>query len=85
MDLCKYKDILGEPGKGIHSYRLPIPGIPEGIAIVDVILTFLLAAFVSWVFNLNYLLVLVVLVVVGVILHRVFCVKTSLDKKLFGN
>lgn len=32
-DLCKYKDALGEPGKGIHSYRL------FGIAIADVLMT----------------------------------------------
>ena len=33
--LCKYKDILGKVGQGVHSYRL------FGIAIVDVLLTIL--------------------------------------------
>ena len=33
IDLCKYKDILGKPGQGVHSYRI------FNIAIVDVILT----------------------------------------------
>ena len=35
--LCKYKNIFGKVGKGVHSYRI------FNIAIVDVILTFLLA------------------------------------------
>jgi hypothetical protein len=37
MDLCKYKNILGVPGQGPHSYRI------FNIAIVDVILTIILA------------------------------------------
>lgn len=36
MNLCKYKNILGEPGKGVHSYRI------FNIAIVDVLLTLIL-------------------------------------------
>ena len=32
MNLCKYKNILGELGKGVHSFRV------FGVAIVDVIL-----------------------------------------------
>ena len=44
MDLCKYKNILGEPGKGIHSYRL------FGVAIADVIMTIIAAALISYFF-----------------------------------
>ena len=33
MSLCKYKYSLGEPGKGVHSYRF------FGVAIMDVIIT----------------------------------------------
>ena len=32
--LCKYKNALGRPGKGIHSFRI------ANIAVVDVLLTF---------------------------------------------
>ena len=34
---CKYKNILGEPKKGLHNYRF------LGVAVVDLLLTILLA------------------------------------------
>jgi hypothetical protein len=49
MDLCKYKNILGEPGKGIHSYRL------FGVAIADVIMTIIAAALISYFFTLFFI------------------------------
>jgi hypothetical protein len=39
--LCKYKDIFGIPGKGVHSYRF------FNIAIVDVFLTLVLSYLLS--------------------------------------
>ena len=38
---CKYKDILGKPGEGVHSYRL------FDIAVIDVVLTIGLALFIK--------------------------------------
>jgi hypothetical protein len=46
MDLCKYKNILGEPNRGIHSYRL------FGVAISDVIMTIIVAYLLSISFTL---------------------------------
>ena len=77
-DLCKYKDILGEPKKGIHSYRL------FGVAIVDVILTIIGAWLIAHFFHLNFVHTLVSLFILGIILHRIFCVKTTVDRVLFG-
>jgi hypothetical protein len=37
MTLCKYKDIFGKPGTGVHAHRV------FGLASVDVALTVLLA------------------------------------------
>lgn len=42
MDLCKYKNALGVPGKGIHSYRV------FGVAIADVIMTIIGAILISF-------------------------------------
>ena len=39
---CKYKDILGKPKTGLHSYRV------FNVAIVDVLFTVLLAKFVHY-------------------------------------
>ena len=42
MSLCKYRNMLGEVGKGIHSYRL------FGVAIADVIMTIIGAYIISY-------------------------------------
>ena len=78
MKLCKYKNALGVPGKGIHSYRL------FGVAIMDVIMTIIGAYIISYFFNYNFIYTLVILFALGIILHRLFCVKTTIDKLLFN-
>ena len=77
---CKYKDALGEPKKGLHSYRV------FDIAVVDVLFTFLLAKFIQYYLmeEWDFLLILVCCFALGIILHRVFCVKTTIDKLLFS-
>ena len=39
---CKYKDIFGKPKTGLHSYRI------FNIAVVDFLLTILLAKFIEF-------------------------------------
>jgi len=79
MDLCKYKDILGKPNKGIHSYRL------FNIAIVDVVLTIIGAYLISLFISTSFMYTLIALFILGIILHRIFCVRTTIDKLLFPN
>lgn len=79
IDLCKYKDLLGVPGKGIHSYRL------FGVAIADVIMTIIGAAILSYIFKWNFTYTLIGFFLLGIVLHHMFCVKTTIDKLLFGN
>jgi len=83
---CKYKDILGQPNQGIHQYRL------FNIAIIDVLLTILLALIIFYIgvyfkfFNHNiyaFIFVLLLLLIIGVILHYIFCVDTTINKKIF--
>jgi len=76
--LCQYKNILGIPNEGIHKYRL------FNIAIMDVIMTIIGAFIISYIFSCNFWVVLVFLFLLGIILHRVFCVKTTVDKALFS-
>jgi len=75
--LCKYKDILGIPGKGLHQYRI------FNIAIVDVLLTILAAFLISYFLSFNFWITLIILFLLGILLHRLFCVKTTIDKILF--
>jgi len=78
MSLCKYKDALGIPGKGIHSYRI------FNIAIADVIMTIIGAYILSLIFKTPFIYTLIALFILGIILHRIFCVRTTIDKLLFG-
>jgi hypothetical protein len=76
--LCPYKNILGKVGEGAHSYRV------ANIAIVDVIMT-IIGAFVLHFLYPKYsvLSIAVVLFLLGIILHRLFCVRTTIDRLLF--
>ena len=78
MDLCKYKNILGVPGQGPHSYRI------FNIAIVDVLLTLILAYIISYIYNISFMKTSITLFILGILLHRVFCVRTTIDKLLFN-
>ena len=78
MNSCPFSDILGKPGLGLHRFRL------FNIAIIDVIFTIILAYFISKYFKYNIYIVLIVLFLLGIFLHRIFCVKTTIDKLLFN-
>ncbi len=73
---CLYKNALGIPGKGIHFHVF-------GIAIMDVLMTIIGAGILSYIFKWNFLITLIVLFLIGIILHRLFCVNTTIDKLLF--
>lgn len=78
IDLCKYKDMLGKPDQGVHSFRI------FNIAIVDVLLTILSAFLISYFIQINFSKTLLVLFILGIIIHRIFCVRTTIDKLLFN-
>lgn len=79
MDLCPYKDILGKPKKGIHSVRV------LDIAIMDVIMSIIGAYLLSMVFPYKNAFIYALCFVFGsgILLHRMFCVRTTVDKWLF--
>jgi hypothetical protein len=71
MDLCQYKDALGVPDTGIHSYRL------FGVAIVDVLFTVIGAVLIAYFFRLSYVWTTVALFLIGTGFHKLFCVQTT--------
>lgn len=77
ISICPYKHIFGKPAEGAHSYRI------FNIAIIDVICTIIGAYFISNYWNLDIKEVLIVLFLLGIIIHRLFCVETTIDKFLF--
>ena len=78
VNLCKYKDLLGKPKEGIHSYRI------FNIAIADLLMTILAAILLSYIFKYSLIIILIILLLLGVILHRVFCVHTTFNDFLFN-
>lgn len=78
---CDYSTIFGRVKSGVHSYRL------FNLAIVDVLMTFIGAYFLQKLYfkRYTYFQVTVGLFLLGIILHRFFCVRTTIDKLLFKN
>lgn len=79
MNLCKYKNLFGLPNKGIHSYKV------FNISIMDVIMTIIGAIILSYIFNVPFIYTVIFLFICGIIAHRLFCVRTTVDKWLFSN
>lgn len=79
IDLCRYKDIFGRPREGAHAYRI------FDIAVVDVAATVVVAFIIARIFGVAFWKSLVVLFLVGIISHRMFCVRTTVDKWVFAN
>ena len=76
--MCAYRDLFGAPKTGAHSVRF------AGVAIVDVILTVLAGLLIAWAMGWPSWIVVTVLFVLGILIHRLFCVRTTVDKILFG-
>lgn len=76
MLFCQYKNILGKPNEGIHSYRI------FNIAIVDVLMTILGAYLISYFFTISFIKTLISLFILGILSHYLFCVETTVNKLL---
>ena len=68
---AKYKDIFGKPNEGVHSIRI------FDFAIIDIIMTFIGAYFISKYYKIDTWLIFTLLFIYGQILHALFCVKTK--------
>jgi hypothetical protein len=70
-------NIFGKPNTGVHSIRI------ANFAIVDIVFTIIGAWLLSMGLNIPFWICLVILFVSGILLHRMFCVRTTIDKLLF--
>jgi hypothetical protein len=68
---AKYKDIFGKPNQGVHSVRL------FDFAVIDIIMTFIGAYFISKYYKKNVWLIFILLFICGQIFHALFCVQTK--------
>lgn len=77
-NLCKYKNIFGEPNTGVHKIRI------FNIAVIDVVATIILGYGISKLYKkLSFSKILIILFLLGIISHKIFCVRTTIDKLLF--
>jgi hypothetical protein len=78
LGLCRYKEIFGRPREGAHAYRI------FDIAVVDVAATIIVAFLIARIFDVAFWKSLITLFIVGILSHRAFCVRTTVDKLVFG-
>lgn len=76
MNICKFNTFLGIPDVGVHTHYF-------GVAIFDVVGTIVIGVLLSFLFKWNTILTITVLFILGIISHRLFCVRTTVDKILF--
>lgn len=76
MRLCQYKNIFGEPGRGVHKLRI------GPFAFVDLVGTLVIAGLIGYFFNVDVLLTFIILFVVAQFLHWLFCSKTAFLKMI---
>jgi fatty acid desaturase len=77
IQLCKYKNLFGKPSEGLRKYRI------FDIAIYDTVIVIILGFLISYFTGYNLWITLAVLFISGIIAHRLFCVRTGVDKLLF--
>jgi len=78
--LCKYKNAFGEAGKttGLRKYRI------FGIAIFDTLVVLVCAFLISRLFRLPFLPTTIAIFLLGILVHRLFCVRSAVDVAIFG-
>jgi hypothetical protein len=77
--LIKYQNLFGEPGtdKGMRKYRF------LGIAMFDTFVVLLCAFILSVIDGYPFWMNAIGLLLLGILVHRMFCVRTTVDKFLF--
>lgn len=78
MGLCKHRDIAGKPEEGVHAIRF------MGMAAFDIVGSLILATVIALATGWNLAVCVFVVFVLGVIVHRLFCVNTAVNKFIFG-
>jgi hypothetical protein len=69
--------LIEEKGTGFRRYRF------LGVVIFDTVLTFAAACIISYVLNSPLYLTVIVGFLTGIVVHRIFNVKSTIDKLVF--
>lgn len=76
--LCEYRNIFGIPGEGFHKERL------FGLAANDLLGTLAIILLASYISGYNIILIGIIIIILTIAIHRLFCVNTTLNLKIFG-
>ena len=77
--VCPYKNAFGKLKTGIHSYRI------MDVAVLDFLVTAIAAYLITLASGVKFVYSFVGLFLAGILIHRLFCVRTTLDKLIFPN
>lgn len=83
---CQYAELFGKPNEGVHKHRI------GGLATVDLLGTIggaaILAALYtkkhSQGFISSFIVIFIILILLGIMLHKLFCVNTKLNSIIFN-
>lgn len=76
MILSKYRNVFGEPGKGIHKLHW------GGVAVWDTVFTIVFAGIVSSITGFPFTVLIIILFLATIIIHWMFGVNTSVNRYL---
>lgn len=79
MNLCKYRNIFGRPNEGVHSFRI------FNLAVIDVVFTLLGAYMISLYTKCSFITTSIILFLLGILCHHIFCVDTTIARVLSLN
>ena len=71
------RNLIGTVNKGVHKYKI------FNIAIFDVIVTIISAKILSILFKKYFILILFSLLKLSIVVHRLYGVRTTVDRYLF--
>ena len=76
--LCRYRHIFGKEGQDFHQQRF------MGVALYDTLGTIVGAWLISIMFKIDFLTTLIAAFIIAIIMHRIFCVNTTINQLIFG-
>jgi hypothetical protein len=77
MDLSKYLNAFGSPNQGIHTHLF------LNLAVIDIVITAAAAGAISYFYNIPFIYTNISMFGLGIVSHRLFHVRTTVDKLLF--
>jgi len=77
MDLSKYSNAVGLPNQGNHTHLF------LNLAVIDIVITAAAAGAISYFYNIPFIYTNISMFGLGIVSHRLFHVRTTVDKLLF--